>query len=155
MSYPQVDFYVLSKDACIRSVSQFFDDNNLPFGRFQSYIASNFSFDLKLLESLNQTERRQKIYSLLENVYNEKLEQMNKAKDEIEVLFNKNKKEIFDVLESVFKVSLNDKVIKAGVMFNSVCPRYLKEFAFEIFYGASTEYNLRTCIHEIIHFFYF
>lgn len=155
MSHPSVSFYVLNKDACIRSVSQFFDDNNLPFGRFQSYIASNFSFDLKYLESLPQEQRRKEIYTLLENIYNEKLEQMQKAKCDVEKLFNESKDEIFSTIESVFNINLAEKNIKAGIMFNQVCPRYLEEFAFEIYYGASAKYNLQTCIHEIIHFYYF
>lgn len=155
MSCPNVSFYVLDKDACIRSVSQFFDDSNLPFGRFQNYIASNFSFDLKHLESLSQEQRRSEIYLLLESVYNAKFDQMQKAKSDVENLFNESKDEIFSILEGVFKVSFEGKSIKAGVMFNQVCPRYLNELAFEIYYGASAEYNLQTCIHEIIHFFYF
>ena len=154
MSYPQVEFSVLNLDACIKSVSQFFDDDCLPFGRFQNFIASHFSFDLSMLQSLPQSKRREQIALHLTPLYNEKLELMEKAKNEVESLFNESKEQIFSTLNSIFNVELSSK-ISAGVMFNPTCPRYLKSLSFEIYYGADSKYNLNTCIHEIIHFYFF
>jgi hypothetical protein len=45
--------------------------------------------------------------------------------------------------------------IKAHVSINSVCPRYLDEWSFNLFYEFSDEYVRRVAIHEIIHFLYF
>lgn len=149
-----VNFCVLSKADCLRSVSQFFDDGSLPFSRFQEYIAKQFNFDLTYLSSLDEKARISKIESSLSNYYDKVYPEMERAKNELEKEFKLIQNEVLSSLEEIFKVELSGD-INAGVMFNATQPRYLDELAFEVYYNNDVSRQIETCIHEIIHFFYF
>lgn len=150
----EVVFKVLSKKECISSITQFFCTSCKPFGRMQEYIAYNFNLDLAKLEKLDEEERIAFLNEVLSPVYHSCLKKMEQKREEIEKLFNENKEKIFSILENVFGCKLN-RTITCGVMFNTTCPRYLSEFAFEVNYNTSNEQMLETIIHELIHFYYF
>jgi len=48
-----------------------------------------------------------------------------------------------------------DKKILARISLNPICPRYIKQRTFDLFYKSKLEYMKSVAIHEILHFIYF
>lgn len=65
--------------------------------------------------------------------------------------------QIVDALQDAFKVNLREVFndMKGYITFNPICPRYLENNTFDIFYLNSEKGALGLSIHEIIHFVWF
>jgi len=134
---------------------------------FQSEEATNFwseplfyfysQLDKTYAESLPLVEKTKYIEQYLRSEY-------PKLKDMIEQrisLYSKYwgecEKQISDALSDAFEIDcsmlLND--MKCNITMNPVCPRFLQEHSFDIFYLNSEKGAIGMAIHEIIHFIWF
>lgn len=71
--------------------------------------------------------------------------------------FSQHQAQIEDALSDAFGVDsrllFND--LRANITMNPVCPRFLKERCFDVFYKNSERGALGISIHEVIHYFWF
>lgn len=63
--------------------------------------------------------------------------------------------EYLDTISLYFDISLpKNKIIKAYISINPICPRFIKKSSFNVRYD-DEKYLIPTTFHEIMHFFYF
>lgn len=87
---------------------------------------------------------------------NYKLIEKNKIKYQTE--WQKIEKDFFTVLSEIIQTKWpkNKKLIKAMISINPICPRFLKNWSFSIFYNyKKISYALEVIMHESCHFLYF
>lgn len=113
--------------------------------------------DKKYAESLPMKEKTKYIEKCLRAEY-------PKIKDTIEQkiplyteYWTKCEKQIADALSETFEIDCSTLFddMKCNVTMNPVCPRFLKEQSFDIFYLNSAKGAIGMALHEIIHFVWF
>lgn len=87
---------------------------------------------------------------------NQKVIEKNKEKYQKE--WRKTEKEYFEKLSEIMEINWpkNRKVIKAMISINPICPRFLNDWSFSIFYNyKKISHAMEVIIHESCHFLYF
>lgn len=141
------------KEDCDSIVNIIYDEK---YGRVQNYLAKNFELDLDLLYSLDKNAGYNILSQTLSVHYEnseieiaDKIDMFNRCWEDIEC-------DVFRILYDIFECEkIYNKDIIAEFSINSVCPRYLDRWSFDINYRKSIEEMVLTCIHEIIHFVWF
>lgn len=106
------------------------------------------------MEVIQQRKYLEEYFSEFEkanrNMIKEKVERYNER-------WKKYCGQIREALEEAFEINLADKfnAMKGYVTYNPVCPRYLENSSFDVFYLNSEKGALGLSIHEIIHFVWF
>lgn len=106
---------------------------------------------------LSEDERQKYILNKLRNEFKLKEKEIDKKILEYQRFWDKNELIIISKLEDIFGISLknlfNDIISKVGL--NPICPRFLENNTFDIFYLYSPSKAVETTIHEIVHFIWF
>ncbi len=141
------------KEDCDSIVNIIYDEK---YGRVQNYLAKSFELDLDLLYILDKKTGYSIISQALSARYeNSEIEITDKI-DKLASHWNDIEFDIFRILYDIFECEkIYKKDIIAEFSINSVCPRYLDRWSFDINYRKSIEEMVLTCIHEIIHFVWF
>lgn len=83
---------------------------------------------------------------------------IGKDKTEYQKAWNKIEKEFLITLSKIIQINWpqNRKTIKAMISINPICPRFLKDWSFSIFYNyKKISYAMEVIMHESCHFLYF
>lgn len=83
---------------------------------------------------------------------------IEKNKTEYQKVWNKIEKEFLIILSEIIQINWpqNRKTIKAMVSINPICPRFLKDWSFSIFYNyKKISHAIEVIMHESCHFLYF
>ena len=140
----------------IESIMLFQTDEQTPFWS-DSVLYFYPQIDKTELEKRNFEEKKEYIYKVLEEIY-------GNIKDELEskiIRYNEHfqnyRSQIEDALSEAFELDsgllFND--LTGNITMNPVCPRFLQEKYFDIFYLNSERGALGLSIHEVIHYFWF
>ncbi|MBQ2794874.1 MAG: hypothetical protein IJF04_02505 [Oscillospiraceae bacterium] len=140
----------------IESIMLFQTDEQTPFWS-DSVLYFYPQIDKTELEKRNFEEKKEYIYKVLEEVY-------GNIKDELEskiIRYNEHfqnyRSQIEDALSEAFELDsgllFND--LTGNITMNPVCPRFLQEKYFDVFYLNSERGALGLSIHEVIHYFWF
>ena len=108
-------------------------------------------------EKLRTADKKKYITETLLRVY----EEIKKEIDDKAVIYNKHfdvhKDQIENALSEAFQIDtrsvFND--LTANITMNPVCPRFLEERRFDVFYKNSERGALGVSIHEVIHYIWF
>lgn len=100
-------------------------------------------------------ERRKTAYCFFQNFYENNLKIIEQKTILFQKEWNKVNNRIMKALSEVTECEWNDKEIEAKVSLNPICPRFIKEREFNIFYKQTIENMKDTCTHESLHFLYF
>lgn len=105
----------------------------------------------------DRESRMQYIKSVLEDIYKEILPEMEEKTIKYNEQFIKYEGQINDALSEAFDLNtrsiFND--LTGCICMNPVCPRFLKERYFDVFYKNSEKGALGLSLHEIIHYIWF
>lgn len=107
----------------------------------------------------NKSYEQKKNYlsKVLRGIWDESKDEIDSKIKRYNEHFEKHKNQIEEALSDAVKVDarvlFNDLV--ANISLDPVCPRFLKEKYFDIFYKNSEQGALGVSIHEIIHYFWF
>lgn len=104
------------------------------------------------IKALGKKEKKQKIFAGVSIAYHEKKKGLIEAKKRIERLWRKAEKDAFDFYNCFFNLN-PDFQIKAYISIFNVNPRGLEEKSFQVYY--KSENPVRTCLHEIGHFYFY
>lgn len=153
---PQVNFEVKSLEDTINIFVQFLEtDEDLTFNSAH-YIANHYNLNLEQLKGKSVEERKQIITNILTPIYNIKLNQMKNKVTDFQKCWNDNANKVCLEFEKIFKVGFKGvRHFTAYINLNPMCPRYLTDDSFDIFYINKPEDALKTAIHELIHFYWF
>lgn len=107
--------------------------------------------------SLPEKQRMQYVGDVLSQVYKGKKDEFKTMLQSWQAEWNNNLPEIESALAQAYDIDvkpiLNDMV--AYINLNPVCPRFLDEHTFYVFYKVDPKRAVRTCLHEIMHFLWF
>lgn len=143
-------------DYSIESIMLFQTDGQSPFWSDSIFYFYPQIEKAKLLEQ-SFPERKKYLTEAFGNIY-------ENAKDELEskvILYNehfsKHKNQIEEAFSEAFELdsrSLFNNLV-GNITLNPVCPRFLEERYFDVFYKNSERGALGTSLHEAIHYFWF
>lgn len=126
------------------------------FGRVQTYIGNFFGFDLDYLYRVGKEEGKKRIAGILEKEYENCGDEVCERIREISGQWNQIAEEIFGIMEKIFECRMDkERMITAEFTVNVVCQRFLDAWKFDINYRKTDSEIILTCIHEILHFFWF
>lgn len=110
-----------------------------------------------LIKIKNKKERQEFEYQFFAQVFRDKERQIYEKTElfqqEWDVINNKIMLVLADMVEHDW--SLKDEKIIARVTLNPICPRYINERMFDVFYGMDVDTMKSISIHELLHFIYF
>lgn len=153
---PQLNFKVKSLEDNVNIIADFFEDDRTINNSFQKYIANALNINVNELLGKTLEQKKEIIKNIVSPIYDVKLNQMNLKKDEFSKFWNENSMIVCQEFQNIFKIGFSGiKQYDVEIGINPVCPRYLDDFAFDVYYVKSKEDALETCIHELIHFYWF
>lgn len=101
--------------------------------------------------------KKEYLLETLSEVYGDIKEELEEKVIQYNDHFSKYKGQIEDALSEAFEIDTrsicND--LTANITMNPVCPRFLKEHYFDVFYKNSERGAIGVSIHEIIHYIWF
>ena len=111
----------------------------------------------KLQNIKDKKERKEIEYHFFTEVFNKERIELEKRAKIFQREWNKINDDIMLVLSKVIEQewSEKDKKIFARISLNPICPRYIKQRTFDLFYKQKPKYMKSVAIHEILHFMYF
>ena len=141
-------------DYSIDSILQFHNGTQSEF-----WTDSLFHFypqiDKYKLNALTEVKRRDYLRSILSEVVS--IKDLDTKRSAYQNYWDTNVHNIQRALEDAFKIQLSDQLndMVANITLNPICPRFLKEQRFDLFYLNSERGALGMALHEIIHFIWF
>lgn len=113
--------------------------------------------DKEVLSSLHMEAKKEYITKELKTIWTGLTDEINGKVELYNALFSKYHEQIEDALSDAFGIDtrsiFNDLV--GNISLNPVCPRFLEERYFDIFYKNSERGALGMSLHEIVHFIWF
>ena len=105
----------------------------------------------------NADGKRQYLTEVLSGVYHGLQEELERKVITYNEYFSVHRAQIEDALSDAFHLDsrLLFNELNANITLNPVCPRFLKERCFDVFYKNSERGALGTSLHEVIHYFWF
>ena len=153
---PQVNFEVKSLEDTINIFVSFLEtDEDLKFSS-ATYIANHYNINLSELQGKSLEQRKEIITNILTPIYNVKLNQMKNKIADYQQYWNENAAKVCEQFEKIFKIGFKGiRQFTAYINLNPMCPRYLNDDSFDIYYINKPEDCFKTCVHELIHFYWF
>lgn len=153
---PQVIFELKSLEDTAHIITSFFDDDSTINGRFPTAIAQNFNINIPELVGKTLDEKYEIILKVLTPIFNDNLAEMQSKIKEYQDYWNTNANFVCSEFEKIYRIKFQGtEYYTAYVNINTTCPRYLKDQSFDVNFRNSKEEVLDTCIHELIHFYWF
>ena len=113
--------------------------------------------DKLALAGRNPSDKKQYLYDAFGGIYENLKAELDNKVTCYNTHFQTNKGQIEDALSDAFDLDarsiFND--LTGNVTMNPICPRFLKERYFDIFYKSSQQGALGLSLHEVIHYFWF
>lgn len=142
----KVKFEIMPLDEQIKVIQEFMKEKS----QMAEYIADYFG----LTQYLSSPNLDEIVREKISEAYAQRESKFDGRKEDFQRVWNEAEQEINSCIESVFGKSY-DFSCTAYVNLNPVCPRYLQQKAFDVYYAASWSETLQDLIHEIIHFAWF
>ena len=143
-------------DHSIDSISLFLTGEETPFWSepiFHFYP----QLDKNTLSSCNPAEKHKYLNDVFRGIYENLKEEIDKKVICYNDHFQNHKGQIEDALSDAFgldaRTLFND--LTCNVILNPICPRFLNERYFDVFYLSSERGALGLSLHEVIHYFWF
>lgn len=155
MNMPKVIFTDIPLSKEIDWIHGFLFQNKLGWGK---YIVKKHPEIKKVFSFKTESEQVQFLrgYIVKFRIENQKLIEKNKTIYQKE--WQKVEKDFFIILSEIIQIDWpkNRKTIKAMVSLNPICPRFLKDWSFSIFYNyKKIPSAMEVIMHESCHFLYF
>lgn len=153
---PQVVFKIKTLEDTINIFTDFFSEDDNLNGRMCTNISLNYNINVEELRGKSIIKRKEIISEIISPIYETKLNEMKQKVVDFQNFWNENANTICREFEKIFKVSFNGvRYFSAEINLNSVCPRFLNADSFDVYYRSNKQDILQTCIHELIHFYWF
>lgn len=155
MNIPKVKFTNISLSKEIDWIHGFLFQNEWGWGK---YIIRKHPKIKKVFSFKTETEQIKFLrnYTIQFEKDNQKLIEKNKIKYQRE--WQKIEKDFFILISKIMQIDWpkNRKMIKSMISVNPICPRFLNDWSFSIFYNyKKTSHAMEVIMHESCHFLYF
>ncbi|MEK6855765.1 MAG: hypothetical protein AABX66_01255 [Nanoarchaeota archaeon] len=112
----------------------------------------------KLIKKLDNSEDLRKISSsFFKELYYYQLSNLKKIAKSFQLNWDKDGSKLLLALSKVVEKEWTEdcKEMKAWISLNPICPRFLEQRAFDVYWKLSNNEMKETCLHEILHFIWF
>ena len=109
------------------------------------------------MERLGREEQMAYLREALFDVYRQLTPELAEKKEAYQTHWEENRQAVEEALGEIFKMALADQFqnIRANITLNPICPRFLAERRFDVFYRNSPPGALGMALHEVVHFLWF
>ena len=109
------------------------------------------------LARLNHSDKQKYLNDVFGNIYENLREELNSKVNRYNSHFQNHKGQIEAALSDAFDLDAHSIFddLTGNVTMNPICPRFLKERYFDVFYMNSEKGALGLSLHEVIHYFWF
>lgn len=155
MNTPKVNFTNISLSKEVDWIYSFLFQNEWGWSKYITRKHPKIKKIYSLKTKLEQVKFLRK-YTIQFKKDNQKLIEKNKIKYQIE--WRKIEKEFLITLSEIIQINWpkNRKTIKAMASINPICPRFLNDWSFSIFYNyKKMSHAMEVIMHESCHFLYF
>lgn len=113
--------------------------------------------DRERMDRLSRAEQAEYLRKVLSDAYQGLLPELEEKREAYQACWEENRQEVEEALGDIFWTPLAKRFqnIRANITLNPVCPRFLAERAFDLFYRNSPRGALGMSLHEIVHFLWF
>ena len=143
-------------DHSVESISLFLSGSETPFWS-EPILHFYPQLDRHMLTRLEGSQKQEYLKDALSAVYESKREEIRGKVTSYNAHFQAHKGQIEAALSDAFDLDagavFND--LTSNVTLNPICPRFLKERYFDLFYLSSERGALGLSLHEVIHYFWF
>lgn len=140
----------------IQSIMEFQQEDSSSFWNDSLYFFYE-ELDKEVAFQLTMEEREEYITNILKVHYQEKEASIQEKIVTYQQYWNQHKEQITEALTESFQFDcseiLND--LTCNITLNPVCPRFLEEKSFDLFYLNSEKGALGVTLHELIHYVWF
>lgn len=157
MNLPKVEFSVVPLNKTFSLIHHFLNPGKGDWN-WSGFIYQHYpGLENKLKKIKEMKERREIEHDFFKKVFDKEKIEMGKKEKIFQREWNKINDGIMLALSKVVeqKWSKRDEKIFARVSLNPICPRYIKQRTFDVFYKQKLRYMKSVAIHEILHFIYF
>ena len=111
----------------------------------------------ELMERLSGAERTAYLREVLSDVYCQLVPELTAKREAYQTHWEENHQAVEEALGDIFQMPLAGRFqnIRANITLNPICPRFLAERTFDLFYRNSPRGALGMSLHEIVHFIWF
>ena len=109
------------------------------------------------MERGSRLERAAYLRESLSETYEQLVPELKEKVRDYQGHWDKNRRAVEEALGDIFQIPLEGRYqdIRADITLNPICPRFLKERRFDVFYRNSPSGALGMALHEIVHFLWF
>lgn len=109
------------------------------------------------MDRLRRTEQTAYLREILSSVYQQLTPELEEKKTAYQIFWDKNRQAVEEALGDTFRMPLAEQFqnIRANITMNPICPRFLAERTFDLFYRNSPKGALGMSLHEVVHFLWF
>lgn len=113
--------------------------------------------DREWMERASGPEREARLREALSGVYEQLAPELAEKTAAYQLHWNENRREVEGSLGDIFQIPLAGRYqdIRGSITLNPICPRFLAERRFDVFYRNSPPGALGMALHEIVHFLWF
>jgi hypothetical protein len=157
MNIPKVEVRVAQIDKIFFLIHEFLNPAKNQWDWSNSIYRNYPELKSKLQNFKDKKKRKEIEYFFFTEVFKKERIKLEKRAKIFQREWNKINDNIMLVLSKVVEQewSDKDKKIFARISLNPICPRYIKQKTFDLFYKQKSKYMKSVAIHEILHFIYF
>lgn len=117
---------------------------------------ADFVFAYRANDGIRRDEMEDYLFPILQKKYQESEQLMKQKIATVSERWNEVSDTVFQILDKIYGITYPDKqVIQANFTINYMCPYDYENQSFSINFRKSTEEIIESCIHELIHFYWF
>ena len=157
MNIPKVEFSVAPIDKIFSLIHYFLNPARGDWD-WSNAIYKNYPELKSKLQNVKDKKKTKEVeYRFFTEVFKKERIELEKRAKIFQIEWNKINDDIMLVLSKVVEQEWSDKDRKifARISLNPICPRYIKQRTFDLFYKQKPQYMKSVAIHEILHFIYF
>lgn len=158
-TYPHVSFVVGEQDHLTYIISEFL--NPVEIGDCWDWSESIYTewpeLKKQLSDKSDRSERDHIINIFFQTAFKDNQDLLLDNAKQFQSNWNQVNDDLMKALTEIMEIEWGQNFDKftARLSFNPICPRYLKEHQFDVFYKSNPERVRGTIIHELSHFLYF
>lgn len=156
---PKLTFEVIDNpDGMIRIINNFLlNKNRSGFDWSKTYSKKYPRLGKLIKKAKNQEEIKQISTNFFKDLYNNNTEKLERVSKKFQKEWNKKGEKILSILSEVIEIKWPEdcKEMKSWISLNPICPRFIKQRSFDLYWRFSLKEMKETSLHEILHFIWF
>ncbi len=153
---PKIKFELADIESTVRMINRFVVTASTGTG-WGKIILKEYPELNNLIEKSEKEKKEEIINFFLSNKFRELKPKLEEARENFQASWDKNNSDFMKALAEINEIEWPEEysVIMARITLNPICPRYLKQRMFDVYYKFSVNKMREIALHEISHFIFF